>query len=70
MIFAASLSFLGWAQPPSADWGLMIAENQPVIASNIWALLAPAVMIGLITVGVNLIGDAFSRSLGVSEPVP
>ena len=71
VIFAASLSFLGLgAQPPSADWGLMIAENQPVIASNIWALLAPAVMIGLITVGVNLIGDAFSRSLGVSEPVP
>lgn len=71
VIFAASLSFLGLgAQPPSADWGLMITENQPVIASNIWALLAPALMIGLITVGVNLIGDAFSRSLGVSEPVP
>ena len=31
VIFVASLSFLGvGAQPPAADWGLMITENQPV----------------------------------------
>jgi peptide/nickel transport system permease protein len=70
VIFTASLNFLGvGAQPPAADWGLMITENQPVIASNIWALLAPAAMIGLITVGINLIADAYSRSLGISEAV-
>lgn len=70
VIFTASLSFLGVGQqPPAADWGLMITENQPVIGTNIWALLAPAVMIGLITVGINLIGDAYSRSLGMSDVV-
>jgi ABC-type dipeptide/oligopeptide/nickel transport system permease subunit len=68
VIFTASLSFLGvGAQPPAADWGLMITENQPVIASNPLALLAPALMIGLITVGINLIGDAYSRCAGISE---
>ncbi len=68
VIFVASLSFLGvGAQPPAANWGLMITENQPVLASNPWALLAPALMIGLITVGINLIGDAYSRSAGISE---
>ena len=68
VIFTASLSFLGvGAQPPAADWGLMITENQPVIASNPLALMAPALMIGLITVGINLIGDAYARSAGISE---
>jgi ABC-type dipeptide/oligopeptide/nickel transport system permease subunit len=70
VIFVASLSFLGvGAQPPAADWGLMITENQPVLASNPLALLAPAAMIGLITVGINLIGDAYARTAGVSEGV-
>jgi peptide/nickel transport system permease protein len=70
VIFVASLSFLGvGAQPPAADWGLMITENQPVLATNPWALLAPALMIGLIAVGINLIGDAYSRCAGASEGV-
>lgn len=68
VIFVASLSFLGvGAQPPATDWGLMITENQPVIADNIWALLAPALMIGLITVGINLVGDAYARAMGISQ---
>ncbi len=70
VIFTASLSFLGvGAQPPAADWGLMITENQPVLASNPLALLAPALMIGLITVGINLMGDAYSRCAGISEGI-
>ena len=70
VIFSASLSFLGvGAQPPAADWGLMITENQPVLVENPWALLAPAIMIGLIAVGINLVGDAYARSAGVSEGV-
>lgn len=68
IIFAASLSFLGLGpQPPAADWGLMIFENQQVLATNIWAVLAPAIMIGLITIGVNLIGDAYARVHGISD---
>ena len=71
VIFAASLGFLGLgAQPPAADWGLLITENQPVIASNVWALVVPAILVALIAVGANLIGDAYSRSLGVSDAAP
>jgi len=32
----------------------------------VWAVLAPAAMIALLTVGVNLMGDAIARSLGRS----
>ncbi len=64
IFLVASLNFLGvGAQPPAANWGLMIAENRPVISTNIWAILAPAVMLAVLSVSVNLIGDAYSHTL-------
>jgi peptide/nickel transport system permease protein len=68
IIFVASLNFLGLGlQPPAANWGLMVSENREVITTNIWAVAAPAIMLGLLTVGVNLVGDGYSRALGQSE---
>ena len=64
----ASLNFLGFgAQPPAANWGLMVAENDQVISTNIWAVLAPALMIALLAISVNLIGDAYLVSMTRSE---
>jgi len=58
----ASLSFLGFGlQPPGADWGLMINENQIGIEDNMWSVLAPIVVIALITVGTNMFTDAIAR---------
>ena len=65
IILIASLNFLGLGlQPPQADWGLMISENRQILSLNIWGLLAPAIMLGLLTISVNLVGDSYSRSLG------
>jgi ABC-type dipeptide/oligopeptide/nickel transport system permease subunit len=65
IILAASVQFLGLgARPPAANWGLMIAENLEVVSTNIWAVLAPALMLGLLTVSVNLLGEAYAHSLG------
>lgn len=63
IFLVASLNFLGvGAQPPSANWGLMIAENRQVLGSNDWALLAPAALLALLTVSLNLIGDAYTQT--------
>jgi peptide/nickel transport system permease protein len=68
IILAASVNFLGLgAQPPAANWGLMIAENREIIPSNIWAILVPAALLGLLTISVNLLGDAYSRTMGRSR---
>jgi len=64
IFLVASLNFLGvGSQPPEANWGLMIAENRQVLATNAMALLAPAAMLAALTVAVNLVGDAYSHSL-------
>ena len=67
ILIIASVNYLGLGlQPPSSDWALMISENREYISLNVWAVLAPAAMIALLTIGVNLMGDAIARSLGRS----
>lgn len=45
----ASLAFLGLgAQPPSPEWGLLLAENQPYAERAPWAVLAPAAALALL----------------------
>jgi peptide/nickel transport system permease protein len=67
ILIIASVNFLGLGlQPPSSDWALMISENREYISLNAYSVLAPAAMIALLTIGVNLMGDAIARSLGRS----
>jgi peptide/nickel transport system ATP-binding protein len=63
----ASLNFLGLGlQPPAADWGLMISENRSGLQANPLAIAVPAALIAVLTISVNLVADAFARSLGSS----
>jgi ABC-type dipeptide/oligopeptide/nickel transport system permease subunit len=67
ILIIASVNYLGLGlQPPNSDWALMISENRTYIGVNAWAVVAPAAMIALLTIGVNLTGDAIARSLGRS----
>ena len=65
IIFIASLNFLSLGlKPPTADWGLMVSENRDIITLNFWAVLAAALALAVLTIAVNLVGDAYGRSLG------
>jgi peptide/nickel transport system permease protein len=68
IILIASVNFLGIGiQPPKPDWGVMISENRVVLGSNPMAVIAPSVMLGVLIIGVNLIGDAYVRQLDRSQ---
>jgi peptide/nickel transport system permease protein len=67
IILIASVNYLGLGlRPPAADWGLMISENREIISSNPLSVLAPAAMLALLVIAVNLLGDAYVRQLGRS----
>jgi peptide/nickel transport system permease protein len=67
ILIVASVNFLGLGvQPPSSNWAVMISENRQYISLNWLAVVAPAAMIAILTIGVNLTGDAIARSLGRS----
>ena len=68
IILIASVNFLGVGiQPPTADWGLMVSENRVIIGSNPLAIIAPAILLGLLIVSVNLMSDAYTRQRDRSE---
>jgi ABC-type dipeptide/oligopeptide/nickel transport system permease subunit len=57
----ASVNFLGLGlQPPTADWGLMIAENRNNLLLNPWAVLMPALLLAALTISLNMVGDAIA----------
>jgi peptide/nickel transport system permease protein len=70
IIIMAGLSFLGFGQqPPTANWGLMINENLTGLPLNPWAVIVPAALIALLTVGTNTFTDAFARvAIGIDRP--
>lgn len=61
----ATLSFLGFGiQPPSADWGLSIAENYALIGGGYWwTVLFDGLATISLVVGVNLVADGIERAL-------
>ena len=54
----AGLSYLGLGiQPPAASWGKMLYEAQPYMMTNPLYAVIPGVMITLMVLGFNLLGD-------------
>ncbi|MFZ0385130.1 MAG: ABC transporter permease [Solirubrobacteraceae bacterium] len=66
IVIIAGLSFLGFGlQPPSPNWGAMINENRVGLVANPWGVIAPILMLVILTVGMNTFTDAIARvSLG------
>ena len=62
IVIIAGLAFLGFGQPPpAASWGTMIYENRIGLSQNPWAVIVPAALIAVLTIGVNSFTDAFAR---------
>jgi peptide/nickel transport system permease protein len=58
LVNLAGLSFLGLGvEPGTADWGRMLSENRNLIYNNPPGILLPALMIILLAISMNLIGD-------------
>jgi len=70
ILLVAAVNFLGLGlSPPAADWAMMISENRSGITINLWAVVAPALMIGALTVSINVVADAIAGRLGKSVEV-
>ncbi|CAM3325062.1 MULTISPECIES: nickel ABC transporter permease subunit NikC [Paenibacillus] len=64
----AAMSFLGLGvQPPSPEWGSMIHEGKSYIRSNPELMLYPGIMILIIVVTFNILGEALSDRFGVKR---
>lgn len=61
---AAALGFLGLgAQPPTPEWGQMLADSRDFIQLAPWTVLVPGIAIVFVVLGFNLIGDGLRDAL-------
>jgi peptide/nickel transport system permease protein len=58
ILIAAGLGFLGLgAQPPSPEWGAMIAAGRKYMLDQWWIAAMPGIAIAMVSLGFNLLGD-------------
>ncbi|HTT89332.1 MAG TPA: ABC transporter permease [Acidimicrobiales bacterium] len=67
IVIMSGLAFLGFGLPPPApNWGYMVQENRIGLSLNVWAVAVPAMLIAILTIGVNTFTDAIARvAIGV-----
>ncbi len=59
-----ALSFLGLgAQPPTPEWGAMLAEGRTLLRDAPWVTTAPGLAITLTVLAFNMLGDALRDAL-------
>ena len=68
VLLISALSFLGFgANPPTPDWGLMVAENRALLSVVPMATIAPIVALAVLIVGLNLAADGFAKARGIDR---
>lgn len=68
IITAASLGFLGMgAQPPSPEWGTMIATARRFLFTEWWVPMMPCIAIFLTSLAFNFLGDGLRDVLDPKE---
>ena len=61
---AAGLGFLGLgAQPPTPEWGAMLADAREFIRSDPWTVTLPGLAIVVTVIAINLTGDGLRDAL-------
>ena len=64
ILAAASLSFLGLgAQPPQAEWGLMLSQGRDHLRVAWWMTTFPGIAIMITVLAINLFGDGLRDAL-------
>jgi peptide/nickel transport system permease protein len=66
---AASLSFIGLGiRPPTPEWGLMVSEGASfIISGQWWVSIMPGIVLVLVVLSFNLLGDGLRDLLDIKE---
>ena len=68
ILSGAAISYLGLGvQPPTAEWGIMVAEGQNFVTSAWWITTFPGLAIVALAFGFSMLADGLGEFLGVRE---
>ena len=64
IVLGSSLGFLGLGvQPPTPEWGVMIAEGRTYLGSAWWISLCPGIALCTLAFGLSLVADGVAKVL-------
>jgi peptide/nickel transport system permease protein len=68
VLSGSSISYLGLGvQPPTAEWGVMIAEGQNFITTAWWITTFPGLAIVLMAFGFSMLADGLAERFGLRQ---
>ncbi|RUW89595.1 ABC transporter permease [Mesorhizobium sp. M7A.F.Ca.US.010.02.1.1] len=68
IVLGSSLGFLGLGvQPPTPEWGAMIADGQTYLTTAWWIAIFPGIAICLLALGLSLTADGLARLLNTES---
>ncbi len=68
ILLGSSLGYLGLgAQPPTAEWGVLVADGKNYMDTAWWISVFPGLAIVLCGTGFSLLGDGIAAMLSVRE---
>lgn len=68
ILSGAAVSYLGLGvQPPTAEWGIMIAEGQNFITTAWWITTFPGLALVILAFGFSMAADGLGELLGLRE---
>jgi peptide/nickel transport system permease protein len=68
ILAGSAISYLGLGvQPPTAEWGVMIAEGQNFMTTAWWITTFPGFAIVFLALGFSFLADGLGERLGVRE---
>ena len=67
IMLLAALSYLGLGvQPPTPEWGAIIADGQAQLTTAWWIATLPGLVVVLVGIGFSSLGDGLSELIGTS----
>ena len=68
ILSGAAVSYLGLGvQPPTAEWGIMVAEGQNFITTAWWITTFPGLAIVVLAFGFSMLADGLGELLGAAN---
>ena len=68
ILAGSAISYLGLGvQPPTAEWGVMIAEGQQFMTTSWWVTTFPGIAIVFLALGFSLLADGLGEKLGIRD---
>lgn len=67
IFYEATLTFLGFGDPSSASWGVLLEKGYLFYTTSWWMITFPGLVLFFTSLGFNLFGDGLRDALDVTE---